>query len=289
MAQIQAIKRRIRSVSNTKQITKAMELVAASKMRRAQEATTKARSYTGSASEVLARLSQLEGAAAFPLFAHREIKNRLVILVTSDRGLAGAYNSNLFRIFLAHLAEYRREQVGVKVLVIGNKGAQLVARLEGIDLIGAYTEWPTDPTAADVRPLSRTAMQLFEAGEVDSVEMVYTNFVSTIRQEARRTLLLPAQVEEVAEEAFDMSNAAFEPSPQAVLAAMVPRLIEAQLFGHILEAIASEQSMRMMAMKNASDNATDLIDDLTLAYNGARQAGITQELAEITAGAEAIT
>jgi F-type H+-transporting ATPase subunit gamma len=265
-----------------------MELVAASKMRKAQEATISSRAYSAAGGELLTRLAQLPTGTDFPLFTHRPIKNRLIILITSDRGLAGAYNSNVLRIFLNHLEEYRRENVGVKVLVIGHKGAQLSARLEGIEVIGVYTDWVTEPAAADIRPLARTAMQLFTAGEVDAVEVIYTDFVSTIRQEARRHRLLPINIEAETTTDTALANAAFEPSPQAVLEAMVPRLIEAQLFQATLEAIASEQSMRMMAMKSASDNATELIDDLTLAYNGARQAGITQELAEITAGAEAI-
>jgi F-type H+-transporting ATPase subunit gamma len=287
MAQVQLIKRRIRSVSNTKQITKAMELVAASKMRRAQEAAIRSRTYTNGAREVLDRLSKLTDATSYPLFAHREIKNRLMIIITSDRGLAGAYNSNIFRVVLSHLSEYRRLNNGIKVIVLGQKGAHLLSRIEGVELVGVYTEWPTDPTSADIRPIARTATGMFERGEVDAVEVIYTDFISMIRQEARRHLLLPAKADSGHEVTLS-EDVVFEPSPQAVLEAMVPRLIEAQLLQASLEAIASEQSMRMMAMKNASDNATDLIDDLTLEFNSARQAGITQELAEITAGAEAI-
>lgn len=290
MAQIQLIKRRIRSVHNTRQITKAMELVAASKMRRAQEAAVRSRAYTNSAGEVLARLGRLVPAQQYGLFARRDVARRLIILVTSDRGLAGAYNANLTRLFLDNVRADRANNVATSAIVVGIQGARFASRLEAVNVIGTYPDWPTEPTAADVRPIARTAIKLFSEGQVDAVEIIYTNFISTIRQEAIFEPLLPALLEkpDQTSELGPEEDIVFEPSPQAVLEAVVPRLIEARLFQAMLEAIASEQSMRMMAMKNASDNASELIDDLTLVYNGARQAGITQELAEITAGAEAI-
>jgi F-type H+-transporting ATPase subunit gamma len=292
VAQIQLIKRRIRSVGNTKQITKAMELVSASKMRRAQEAALRSRAYTDAGQEVLQRLASLTDATSYPLFAKRTIQNRLMIVMTSDRGLAGAFNSNVLKVFLNHLKLYQSDGVGVKVIAIGSKAAQLVTRLENVDVLGVYTEWPTEPSSTDIRPIAHTAIKLFSASEVDAVEVVYTKFFSMIRQDASRLLVLPAHIDATHHdnELFEQANEdiTFEPSPQAVLEAMVPRLIESQLYQANLESIASEHSMRMMAMKNASDNATELIDDLTLAFNSARQAGITQELTEIISGAEAI-
>lgn len=288
MAQTQLIKRRIRSVSNTRQITKAMELVAASKMRRAQEATTRSRDYTTNARDILGKLSQLTDAKKQPLFKKRPIKNQLLVVITSDRGLAGAYNSNVLRMLTSTLSQ--AENVGTKATVIGSKGSRFVSRLENIELVGAYTDWPTEPTSGDVRPISETAIKSFLDGSVDSVQFIYTKFFSTIRQEVTVEQLLPVlpvKVEENADSKI-LEDAIFEPSPQAVLDAIVPRLLEAQALQVVLEAAASEQSMRMMAMKNATDNANELIDDLTLEYNSARQAGITQELAEISAGAEAI-
>lgn len=290
MAQTQLIKRRIRSVGNTRQITKAMELVAASRMRRAQEAALRSRAYAGSSGEILARLSQITDTKKHPLFSKRRIKLSLTILITSDRGLAGAYNNNLLKIFADSIKDSTAKN---KAVVIGQKGARFVSQFKEVELIGAYTDWPNEPTSHDIRPISQTAIDLFTMRQVDNVEIIFTDFISSIRQQVRTLQLLPiTSLDEESpkrEIGTNLANAVFEPSPLAVLEAIVPKLVEARLYQTVLEASASEQSMRMMAMKNATDNANDLIDDLTLAYNGARQAGITQELAEISAGAEAIT
>lgn len=267
-------------------ITKAMEKVAASKMRRAQAATLRARTYTSSAWEVLERLYQLTSEADHALFARREEKNRLLILLTSDRGLAGAYNSNLFKVFLE---EVRREATVPQVVVVGRKGADFVMRLgKIIEVLGVYTDWPAEPTVTDVQPIVTTALKSFAEGKVDTVRLIYTDFVSMARQQAINRVLLPLKVDH-GYIGKDIQEAIFEPSPKAVLRYVVPRVLEVQVFQAVLEAIASEHSMRMLAMQNASNNAMDLRDDLTLTFNRARQSVITQELAEITAGAEAIS
>lgn len=280
MSKVHAIKRRIRSVGKIEQITKAMEKVAASKMRRAQEAALRSRPYAHSAREALARLVLLTSPKDHPLFHQRTMTKRLLILFSSDRGLAGAYNSNIAKLLLETL----KDEIKTDVIVIGQKGAQFVSKLgKLVEVVGVYTNWPTTPTSQDVRPLVDTAIAQFTGKTVDSVELLYTDFVSSLRQVAVRRPLLPInQVEKGSIEVM------FEPSPAAVLNFIVPRLIEVQVYQASLEAIASEQSMRMLAMKNASDNAEELVDDLTLTYNGARQGAITQELAEITAGAEAL-
>lgn len=293
MANTQAIKRRIGSVKNTKQITKAMELVAASKMRKAQDATLRTRVYRNTAREILARLNQLNKAKDFAYFQERRVKSRLYILVTSDRGLAGAYNSNLLKLFARQLQTDRDDSVKSRVLVVGKKGAKFVSRIEDIDIVGVYEDWPTYPDARDVRPLFDTAVNQFKDNSVDEVQVIFTDFISSIVQEAKSVKLLPASMDEFEIEAIhtsrDINDSIFEPSPEEVLAKVVPKLVEAQLYQAVLEAVASEQSMRMVAMKSASDNASDIIDDLTLEFNSARQAAVTQELAEITGGAEAIT
>ncbi len=290
MAQIQVIKRRIRSVSSTKQITKAMELVSASKMRKAQEATLKARAFRNTGRSILGRLSQLPRAKSYPYFARREVKKRLYIVFTSDRGLAGAYNSNVLKLFTRKLTDDKAQGIISSAVVIGRKGSIFSSKLEGLELLGVYEKWPDAPSARDIQPLVKTAMESFLENKVDEVVLLYTEYVSSINQIARTEVLLPARLEEMAKdsEASDIENAEFEPSVEDVMNLVVPRLIESQLYQAILEAIASEHSMRMMAMKNATDNANELTDDLTLAFNSARQAGITQELAEITGGAAAI-
>lgn len=288
MANLQAIKRRIKSVQNTRQITKAMELVAASKMRRAQEATLRSRLYAQRIAEINERLAGRVDVAKHDLFTIRPVAKRLYIFFTSDQGLAGAYNANLTKELLNILEADKTAGITPHLIVIGKKGAQFVSKLEGIELVGVYENWPTNPSVADVAPILQQARTGFVDGSYDEVVALYTEFFSMIKQVVTQTKLLPLAQPVVGEEKPEADKQGYEPSPQAVLEAVVPRLVEAQLMQAAYEASASEQSMRMVAMKNASDNANDLIDDFTLAYNGARQAGITQELAEISAGADAI-
>lgn len=289
MANLQAIKRRIKSVQNTRQITKAMEMVAASKMRRAQEATLRSRLYAQRISEINERLAGRVDVSKQPLFTVRPVTKRLYVFFTSDQGLAGAYNANLTKELLNILEADKTAGITPHLIVIGKKGAQFVSKLEGIELAGVYENWPTNPSVADVSPILQQARTGFTDGTYDEVSLVYTEFFSMIKQVVTTTRLLPLAQPVVNEEQPAADKQGFEPSPQAVLEAVIPRLAEAQLMQAAYEASASEQSMRMVAMKNASDNANDLIDDFTLAYNGARQAGITQELAEISAGADAIS
>ncbi len=287
MAQTTALKRRITSVKNTKQITKAMELVAASKMRRAQENALRSRDYRNLARAILTRLRQLTDVDGHPLYKQRIVKSRLLIIVTSDRGLAGAYNSNVLRYFAQAVQDDQAMGIHTEVLLIGKQGSRFASRLKDVDVIGAYHNFPERPTANDIRPIMQTAIDRFLAKDVDVVDVIYTDYISSIRQDVKHDRLLPAAFQEV-EVPKGLDEAEFEPSPQAVLENVTERLIEVQLSQALLESRASEHSMRMMAMKNATDNATDLVDDLTLAFNSARQAAITQELAEITGGAEAI-
>lgn len=287
MAQTTALKRRITSVKNTKQITKAMELVAASKMRRAQENALRSREYRNLARAILTRISELTDVTKHPLYVTRTIKTRLYIIVTSDRGLAGAYNSNLFRHLTNELMNDQAKKIQSQIIVIGKQGAKFLARFKDVEVIAVYENFPDNPTANDIRPILSTAVERYTSKAVDAVDVLYTDYKSSISQVVTSDRLLPAVFEAVPIPK-DLEAAEFEPSAEAVLDNITERIIEVQLSQALLESKASEQSMRMMAMKNASDNASEIIDDLTLAFNTARQAAITQELAEITGGAEAI-
>ena len=306
MASTQQIKGRIKSVKNTKQITKAMELVAASKMRRAQETTKASRDYTRTARQILTRLRELTDVSKHPLFTSRAVKNRILIVITSDRGLAGAYNSNVLRRLTKELQNDTENGINTQVITIGKQAARFVAKVEGVDVIASYDSMPERPTITDLSPILTTVKEMFvgtkdegratndetAAAElkpslVDAVDVLYTDFKSSVVQEVAMDRLLPAAFTELPVSA-DLGAAIFEPSPQAVLDSVAERLVDVQLWQAYLESQASEQSSRMMAMKTASDNAGDLIDDLTLEMNSARQAAITQELAEIVGGAEAI-
>jgi F-type H+-transporting ATPase subunit gamma len=290
MASRQQIKQRIGSVKSTKQITKAMQLVAASKLRRAQDAAAGPRAYAELARNILARLKHIAGGESeFHLFAERPVKNRLLLVVTSDRGLAGAYNSNVIRRMISELKTDQSAKVGTSVIVVGRQAANAASRIAGLDVQAVYQGLPDKPDANTLRPILTTAVGLFADGVVDAVDIIYTKFISTVVQEVQLKRLLPAGLDlETTEEAQEDQEATVEPSAEVLLKSTTLRLLDAQIYQALLEAAASEHSMRMLAMKNATDNASDIVDDLTLEYNNARQAAITQELAEISGGAEAI-
>ena len=280
MAEQQNIKRRIKSVRNTKQITKAMQMVAASKLRRAQSAAVGPKAYIESVTKILGGLSQTPEALANPLFETRVAKKALSILVTGDRSLAGAYNSNIFRAFSKHVEV---QAVPHSAICVGRYGALRVARLSDITNEAAY---PAEAANSDIelaQPVMAEAIRAFTSGKVDVVHVIYTEFISAIRQEVRVIQLLPI----VASEA-KLTATNFEPTAEELLELATTRLLEARVFQAILDGRASFYAAQMIAMKSATDNASDLIDDLTLAANNARQAAITQELAEISAGSEAI-
>ena len=287
MANTIVLKRRISSIKSTKQITKAMELVSASKMRRAQERALKSRAYQTLAYDLLARLSNLNEVKIHPLFEKRKEKSKLYILVTSNSSLAGAYNSNVIKILSHAVLADQEQNIKSSIIAIGNRGAQFVRRLKEVDLIAVYPAFGDNPTENDIRPILNTIIDKYRKKEVDNVELIYTLYKSNLVQVASKLDILPADIDEANDKkSYDFIN--FEPSVETVLDNVALRLIEVQLWQSLLESLASEHSMRMLAMKNATDNASDIIDDLTLEFNTARQASITQELAEITGGAEAL-
>ena len=288
MAQAQALKSRIKSVKSTKQVTKAMQLVSASKMRRALVTEKASADYSRSASELLTHLVAKEGTKKHPLFNKRPVKNRLIIVIASDRGLAGAYNSNINKLYLKHLKDDKAAEIGTKTIAIGKRPAQFAIKLEDADVIGVYENLADQPTGKELHAILDEARDLFLSGKVDAVDVVYTKFISTLNQKPTTSRLFPAGFTKSKKVSAGISEAKFEPSQSEVLDVIAYRLIGAQLYQAILDAKASEYSQRMVAMKSATDNASDLIDDLTLVMNKARQAAVTQELSEISGGVEAL-
>ena len=288
MASTQQLRQRIQSVKNTKQITKAMEMVAASKLRRAQDAATASRDFARIANELLTRIRQMTDVNTHPLFLRREIKNKLIIVISSDRGLAGGYNANLFKEFTAQLQNNKKNNVSAEIITVGKKATVFCAKLSSADVIGAYHDFVDSPTAEDLRPILLTAIDGFISKKYDAVDIVYTEFISSVNQKPSTSHLLPVAFNDV-ELPTHLQDAVFEPTPAQVLDEVTERFVEVTMMQYMLESAASEHSSRMLAMKNATDNANDIVDDLTLALNTARQAAITQELAEITGGAEAIS
>jgi F-type H+-transporting ATPase subunit gamma len=291
MATSRDIRRRIKSVRSTAQITKAMQMVAASKMRRAQQAALSGRPYASLMNKVLAEVVAGAGDFTHPLMEAREVRRKAVILVSSDKGLCGALNSNLLR------EAARLDRNSTVFVTAGRKAAQFIARTKR-QLAADFTYHDT-PKYTEARAISRFAREMFLKGEVDQVDVLFTNFISTLTQRPQLVTFLPIrqitgvsagfQGEDI-EHQLQKEGAEFlfEPSAESVLGELLPHYLNFRIFQLLLESKASEHSARMVAMKSATDNANQLIKDLTLEYNKMRQASITKELLEITSAAMAM-
>ena len=285
--QTRVIKRRIKSVRNTRKITKAMELIAASKMRKATSAVMGPRPYVRMALETVRVLARRLDVTQHPLLQqHDKVKRVLMLVFTSDRGLAGGYNANAIRAALAQAATYASE-VKVDAFCIGKRGAEAMHRL-GFPIVAVHTEMADNPTFEEVLPLGRFVIDEYTKGVYDEVVLAYTDFVSAVLQKPTVVSLLPFVLATEPGKKKPGEDPTFEPSAEFVLNRLLPRVIETTVYQAILEAAASEHASRMLAMRNASDAALDMIDSLTLTFNQARQASITQEIAEISGGKAAL-
>lgn len=285
----------IRSVKSISQVTRALEAVSASRVRRAQQAVLATRQYAAKALQVLRHLSEQPGnmAALHPLLQTRaEIKNITLVLYTSDRGLCGAYNTNVLRTALNFA---RQQTVPVRYVAVGRKGRDLLIRRRQ-NVVGEFTHLPANPTYAHSTPIGRLVIEDFLAGRTDRVYLVYTDFVNMLRQVPRVVQVLPLQPasEEAAEAAGEvklrgpLAAYTYEPSLEELLNIIIPRFTQLQVHQALLESLASEHAARMTAMRNATDNAKELINSLQLDYNKARQLAITSDMLDIAGGAEAL-
>jgi len=296
------IKRKIKSIKSTRQITKAMELVATSKMKKAVDGAVNLRSYGYLSLQILSKLSAAN-AALHPYFQQREVKNILVAFFTTDKGLCGGLNTNLAKKMITTVEHLEKENPGANIHFItsGKKGADFLRRW-GREVEYAFPSYSTRPKFEDILPLSRLMFKGFEKGEYDKVVVVYPDFVSTLLQKPVTKTLLPFSVD-IFKEMIEELGSKFtsvakpvekefeyklEPSPIYILDNIVPQLTEVQLYQAVLEAAASEHSARMVAMQNATQAADDLLSDLTLTFNQARQASITAEIAEISSSSAVI-
>ncbi len=266
-------------------------MVSAVKMRKAVEATLHARDFAVQAKELLQRLSGLEEAESIFL-EKRDVSNVLMIVVSSNRGLCGSFNSNVIKKANSLLSEIKtksnNKNLKVDVLSVGKKASSF-AKKNGLDLIAVYDELKENPSYADVLPVATQAITAFKDGTYDEVHLVYMNYISSMVQESVSQQVLPLDRSEIEVDNVEPIGASlFEPSIEDIVADVIPRLIEAQIYQAVLENSAGEHSARMVAMKSASDNATDMIKELTLVFNKGRQAAITQEIAEIASGAAAL-
>jgi len=286
MATTIVLKRRINSVKNIRQITKALQLVAASKLKKSQDYASRSRAYAELAEKLGLYLASLPELKKAIYFQKRPVKNVLYVMISSNSGLAGAYNSNVIRE-LTKSIKFDALKNSPKIITIGNKAANFCRSIKGLDLIAVYNDFPDQPTANDIRPILKTMVDLFKNLEVDQVKIIYTKSISNINQKVVDQVVLPLQIDQPTNQS-KQSFTNFEPDIDSVIDEISFRLVEASLWQALLESLVSENAMRMVAMKNATDNAKNLIDDYTLTLNTVRQSKVTQELAEISGGVEAL-
>ena len=289
MASLKDIKKRIASVKSTQQITKAMKMVSASKLRRAQEAVVAARPYADKMADVLSSLALRVDAESNPLLAVRDKGKALVVLITGDRGLCGGFNVNISKAAERFIREKGQDYESYELLIVGRKGNDYLKRRSGMVITKVYenlvgTKQVSYPTGA---LLGQEVIDLYRSGEYDGVFLVYNAFQSVMTQALTVTQLLPIVPKKV-DEGAQVTDYIYEPNAKTVLEEILPKHIEVQIFRSLLESSASEHGARMTAMDSASKNASEMIGKLTLQYNRARQAAITKELLEIISGAESI-
>jgi len=284
LANIRLIRRRIKGIQSTAKITRAMEMIATSKMRRAQERGLAGRPYSEKIHRVIADLAALPQAEAplHPLLQRRPVNKIAIVHITPDRGLCGGLNTNLNRRTASFILE---QSLPVTLIIVGRKGRDFMRRY-GRDIRAEFTALGDRPSLFDTLPISRIIIDDYTNGIVGLVYLVYAQFISTMMQRPIMQQILP--VEPAAIPRVQNVDYIYEPGPAAVLGELLPRFVEMQVYHAILESIASEQSARMVAMRNATDNANELIEELTLMYNKARQESITKELLDITGGAAAL-
>lgn len=277
------IKRSIKSKQNMKQITRAMEMVAAARLRKSQEAAIAARPYTDKMKEVVSSIASGAGSSKHPMLQSRPIKRTAYLVITSDRGLAGGYNTNILRKVLLTIREKHKSPDEYAVFVIGRKGRDFFLR-RNIELVEIMTGLSDSPRFSDIKDIAEKAVQGFENGTFDEIYIAYNEFLNAMTQIPTLKKLLPLEQLKSSNEKADYE---YEPSSEEVLNVLLPKYAETLVFSAVLEGKASEFGARMTAMGNATKNATKMINALTLTYNRARQAAITQEIAEIVSGANA--
>lgn len=288
MQGMREIKRRIRSVKNTQQITKAMKMVAAAKLRRAQERAEQAKPYAAKMKEVLVKIAKGTTDVRHPMLEKREVKRTGYIVISSDRGLAGGYNTNLLRKAATDMQRHQSKDE-YAVFAVGRKAVEYFKRRE-YPLVGEITGLTDYPTFADIRSITSTAVGMYAEGIFDELYIVYNEFITAVTQVPTTLPLLPLDNDGMEDKAVGgvQADYIYDPSAAEVLEELLPKYAETLIFNAILNAKASEQGARMTAMGNATDNASEMIKTLSLKYNRARQAAITQEISEIVGGANAL-
>ncbi|QLB12128.1 ATP synthase F1 subcomplex gamma subunit [Bisgaardia hudsonensis] len=289
MAGAKEIKTKISSVQSTKKITKAMEMVAASKMRKTQDRMSSSRPYSEAIRAVISHISKANVSYKHPFLVEREIKNVGVLVISTDRGLCGGLNINLFKTTLNEVKEMKEKNIKVSLGLIGSKGISFFRSL-GLDIKGQHSGMGDTPKVEELIGLANQMFDAYKKGEIDAIYIVYNKFINTMSQKPtfEKLVPLPELANDNLGENKNIWDYIYEPDPQVLLDSLLVRYLESQVYQAVVENLASEQAARMVAMKAATDNAGNLIKDLQLVYNKARQTSITNELNEIVAGAAAI-
>ncbi|WP_068620673.1 ATP synthase F1 subunit gamma [Paenibacillus tuaregi] len=285
---IREIKRQIKSIQSSRQITKAMEMVAASKLRRAQEKAQASRPYAEKLREVVNGIAAGTKGISHPMLVTRPVKKTAYIVITSDAGLAGGYNANMLRAVMDKIKASHSSKDEYGLFVVGRKGRDYFRRRE-LPVVGEVTELSDFPSFADIKSLAYAAVRSFEEEQFDEVYICYNKFINPLTQIPTINRLLPFEQPEAAASSGVKASYEYEPTPEDVLKVLLPKYAETIIYGALLEGKASELGAKMTAMGNATKNASKLIGELTLTYNRARQAAITQEITEIVAGANALS
>ena len=287
MASSQEIRSQIASIQNTQKITKAMEMVAASKMKKAQDQMTRARPYADKISNVIAHLAQAHPEYSSEFFNQREVKKKGYIIISSDRGLCGGLNNNLFKLIVETIEDDKKKNIKPAFSLIGSKATSFFQRMGG-DVLAQTAQLGDKPKIEQVLGLIKSTIDSFISGEIDEVYIVYNKFLNTVSQDPTMQKILPIKAEEKDNDYDHYWDYLYEPDAETVLESLFTRYIESLVYRGLVENLACEQASRMVAMKAASDNATDLTAELQLIYNKNRQAAITQEISEIISGAAAL-
>lgn len=296
MPSTREVRRRIRTVKNMAQITKAMQMVASSKMRRAQERVQQSRPYAEELRELMSRLTKAGGediGEGVALLRQRPVRNVGIVVITPDRGLSGALSSNINRRAMTTALEQENKlsaqgvRPGIEFVAVGRKGRDFILRARQ-RMIAEFVNYGDRPGLSDAGAIAQVAVDAFQKGEVDVVYLVYPRFVNTVTQQPVAVQLLPVQPPTETHDERQTTEYIYEPDARSIFEALLPRYVDVLVYQALLETVASFYSAQMVAMKNATDNANELVQDLTLAYNKARQASITTEILEVVSGANAL-
>ncbi|MFU0762547.1 ATP synthase F1 subunit gamma [Staphylococcus pasteuri] len=287
MASLKEIDTRIKSTKKMKQITKAMNMVSSSKLRRAENNTKQFKPYMDKMQDAITAVAGSNKNSNHPMLRQRDVKRSGYLVITSDKGLAGAYSANVLKKLISDIKEKHNDSSEYSIVVLGQQGVDFL-KTRGYKIENSLVELPDQPSFKSVQALAKHAIDLYSEENIDELNIYYSHYVSVLENKPTTKKVLPLSQEDSSQGHGHMSTYEFEPDKESILSVILPQYVESLIYGTILDAKASEHASRMTAMKNASDNATELIDDLSLEYNRARQAAITQQITEIVGGSAAL-